>query len=92
MVQVLWTKTGWGFGVLHLSESDANCSRSTKYVSKLVKDFLEELLEKNSDSKIVRLPPHVDFVCGIFWLRGSLSASVESIFSLGIKTFFAQRG
>ena len=49
-----------------MSESDANCSRSTKYVSKLVKDFLEEPLKKNSDSEVVRLPPHVDFIGGIF--------------------------
>ena len=52
--------------MLHLSESDANCSRSTKYVSKLVKDFLEEQLGKNSDSEVVRLTPHADFISGIF--------------------------
>ena len=52
--------------MLHLPESDANCSTSTKYVSKLVKDFLEEPLEKNSDSKVVRLQPHADFITGIF--------------------------
>ena len=66
MVQFLQTKTGWVFSVLHLPVSDANCSKSTKYVSKLVKDFLEEPLEKNSDSKVVRLPPHADFISGIF--------------------------
>ena len=50
----------------HLSESDANCSRSTKYVSKLEKDFLEEPLEKTSDSEVVRLLPLADFISGIF--------------------------
>ena len=49
-------------GVLHLSESDANCSSSTKDVLKLIKDFLEEPLEKNSDSDVVCLPPHADFL------------------------------
>ena len=34
------------FSVLHSLDSDANCSRSAKYVSKLVKDFLDEPLEK----------------------------------------------
>ena len=28
--------------------------------------FLEEPLEKNSDSEVVRLPPHVDFIREIF--------------------------
>ena len=46
--------------MLHLSESDANCSRSTKYVWKLVKDFL------NSGSEVVCLPAHADFICGTF--------------------------
>ena len=32
--------------MLHLSESDTNCSSTTKYVSKLVKDFLDKPLEK----------------------------------------------
>ena len=54
------------FSVFHLSESDANCSRSTKYVSKLVKDFLDEPSEKNSDSEVVRLPPHEGYIRGIF--------------------------
>ena len=66
MIQSLLTKTEWVFSVLHLSKSDANCSRSTKYVSKFVKDFLDEPLEKNSDSEVVRLPPHADFIRGIF--------------------------
>ena len=52
--------------MLHLSESDANCSRSTKYVLKLVKDFFEEPLEKNSDFEVVRLPPHADLISGTF--------------------------
>ena len=52
--------------MLHLSESGANCSRSTKYVSKLVKDLLEEIFEKNSDSEVVRLPSHADLISGIF--------------------------
>ena len=52
--------------MLHLSESDANCSRITKYVSKLVKNFIEGPLGKNSDSKVVSLPPHADFISGIF--------------------------
>ena len=33
---------------------------------KLVKDYLEEPLQKNSDSQVVRLPPHADFISGIF--------------------------
>ena len=57
MVQFVLTKTGYIFRVSHLSESDANCFKSTKYLSKLVKDFLDEPSEKNSDSKVVRLPP-----------------------------------
>ena len=65
---------------------------STKYVSKLIKDFLEEPLEKNSDSEVVRLPPHADFISEIFEHRCPSSASVESIFLLGIKMFSAQRG
>ena len=41
------------FSVLHSLESDANCSKSTKYVSKLVKNFLDEPLEKKkSDSEL----------------------------------------
>ena len=47
--------------MLYLSESNANCSGSIKYIAKLVKDFLEEPLEKNSDSEATRLPPHADF-------------------------------
>ena len=54
------------YSVLHLSESDAICSRSTKYVSKLVEDFLDEPLEKNRDSILIRLPPHEGFTGGIF--------------------------
>ena len=54
------------FGVLYSSESAADCSRSTKYVSNLVQDFLDEPSEKNSDSEVVRLPPHDDFISGIF--------------------------
>ena len=37
------------FSVLHSSENDGNCSRSTKNVSKLVQDFLDELFEKKMD-------------------------------------------
>ena len=49
--------------MLYLSESDdANCSSTTKYVSKLVKDFLDEPLEKNSDFEFVRLSPREDFI------------------------------
>ena len=78
--------------MLHLAESDANCSRSTKYASKLVKDFLEEPLEKNSDSKIVSLPPHADLISGIFKHRSSFKCKVLRVFfSLDIKMFFAQR-
>ena len=40
------------FSELHSLKSDANCSRSTKHVSKLGKDFLGEPLEKNSDSEL----------------------------------------
>ena len=32
----------------------------------LVKDFLDGSLEKNCDSKVVRLPPHAGFISGIF--------------------------
>ena len=40
--------------MLHSSaQNDANCSRSTN-AAKLVIDFLDELLEKNNDSEIVR--------------------------------------
>ena len=46
------------FSVPLSSDSDADCLRSTKYASKLVKDLLDKLLEKNSDSEVVRLPPH----------------------------------
>ena len=42
------------FSMLHSSESDANYSKSTKYSSKLVKDFLDEPLEKNIDSEVSR--------------------------------------
>ena len=46
--------------MLHSSEqSDVNCSRSTN-ISKLVIDFLDEPIEKNSDSEFVRLPPQKD--------------------------------
>ena len=79
------------FSMLRSLESDANCSRSTKYVSKLVKDFLDEPLEKNSDSEVVCLSPHKDLISGIFNTPVPLSAGVESIFSLSIKTFFALR-
>ena len=34
------------FSVLHSFKSDANCSRNTKHVSELVKDFLHEPLKK----------------------------------------------
>ena len=57
--------------MLHLAESDVNCSRSTKYLFKLVKDFLAEPLEKNSESEVVRLPLHVDFISGFFYHDGS---------------------
>ena len=69
------------FSVLHSLESDANCFKSTNYVSKLVKDFLDEPLEKNSDSEVVRLPPHDDFISEIFNTPVPLSAGVECIFS-----------
>ena len=47
-------------------ESNANCSTSTKYVSKPAKDFLDEPSEKYNDSEVVHLPPHEDFVSEIF--------------------------
>ena len=47
---------------------------------------------KSSGSEVVRLPPHADFIREIFNTPVPLSEGVESIFSLGIKTFFAQRG
>ena len=81
------------FCVLHLLENYANCFKSIKYISKLVKDFLDKPLEKNSDPqlRIVCLPPHDDLMSEFFNTPVPLSAGVESIFSLGIKTFFAQR-
>ena len=54
------------FSLLHLPENDANCFKSTNYVLKLVKDFLDKPLEKNNGYGVVRLPPHEDFICGIF--------------------------
>ena len=54
------------FSVLHLLEGDANCSISTKYVSKPAKDFPEEPLEKNCNSEVLCFPPPVDFFGGIF--------------------------
>ena len=35
-------------------------------MQKLVKDFLEEPIEKNSDYEVVCLSPHADFISGIF--------------------------
>ena len=52
--------------MLHWLGSDANCSGSTKYVSNLETNFLDEPLQKISVSEIVRLPPHDDFISGIF--------------------------
>ena len=63
--------------MLYSLEGDANCSRSTKYVSKLVKDFLDEPLKKTETPNNTSVP---------------LSAGGESIFFLGIKTFFARKG
>ena len=59
------------FSVLHSLESDTNCSRSTKDVSKLVKNFLDKPLKKNKEtvttnSVVVCLPLHDGFVSGIF--------------------------
>ena len=80
--------------MLHSLKGDANCSSSTKYVSKLVKDFLDEQLEKKySHSEIVHLPPHEDFILVEFFNTSvPSSADVQGIVSLGIKTFFAQKG
>ena len=52
------------FSIFHSSEqSDANCSRSTN-AQTLEIDFLDKPLQKNSDSEVVRLPPHEDFIGG----------------------------
>ena len=72
-------KTWWFFSVLHSSESDANSSRSTKYVSKLVKDFLDNPLQKNNDSEVVGSPPHEDFLVGYLNTPIPLSAGAESL-------------
>ena len=41
-------------------------STSAKYSSKLVKDFRDKRLKKNSNSEVDCLPPHDDFISGIF--------------------------
>ena len=65
----------------------------TQYVLKLVKDFLDETLEKNSDSELrSRCYHHMMTLLEKFLYPGSLSTGVESIFLSVIKTFFAQRG
>ena len=63
---VQFSKTKNLLSVLHLSESDTNCSITTKYVSKLVRDFLDKPLQKNSDSEGVCVSPHEDFISRIF--------------------------
>ena len=79
--------------MLHLSESDANCSRSTKYVSKLVKDFLEEPLEKKTVTPKSFACHHLKTLLVEFFNAAvPSSVSVESLFSLGMKMFFAQKG
>ena len=82
--------------VLLSLEIDANCSRSTKYTSKLVQNFLDEPIEKK---KTVTLNSksfayHQMMTLLVEFLNNPVpwSAGVESIFSLRIKMFFAQRG
>ena len=52
------------FSVLHSFKSDANCSRNTKYVSELVKDFLHRAIRKTviPNSQVVCLPQYDDFL------------------------------
>ena len=50
------------------------------YVLKLVKDFLDRLLEKNSDLEVIHLPLHENFISGIFINPIPLSADVASLF------------
>ena len=66
--------------MLHLLESDVKCSRSTKYASKLVKNFLDEPFEKNRDFEIVCIPPHDDFIRGIFLHNGSFKCGCWEYF------------
>ena len=81
------------FSVLHSLENDANCPRSTKYLLKLVKDFLDE---KNSDSPKSFTYHHIKTLLMEFFNTPiSLSASAESLFfirSTDMKTFLVQRG
>ena len=90
MIQFLYTKCNDIVSVLRLSEqSDANCSRSTN-ASKLVIDFLDEPLEKQTNKKAATPKwfacPHMKTL----WVEESspipLSAGVERHFS----SFFAQ--
>ena len=53
-----------------------------------MKDFLDELLEKNSDLEVVWLSPREDFTN--FWNFNTPIPLSESFFSLGVKTFFAK--
>ena len=45
-----------------------------------IKNFIDKLLEKNSNSEVVRLPPHADFIRGIFYTPVFLSEDAESRF------------
>ena len=76
--------------MLHLSESDTKSFTRTKYVLELVKDFLDIPLEKNNDHGVVRSSPHEDLISEFFNTPVPLSASVEDIFLLSIKTFSAK--
>ena len=93
MVQFLQTKIMMNFFcVLHASESDADCSRSPKYVSKLVKDFLDEPVQKTATPKSFAYHHMMTSFMEFFNSPICLSVGVESLFLIGLKTFFAQRG
>ena len=80
--------------MLNLSESGSNCSRSTKYVAvlKLVKDFHNKPLEKTVTPKSFAYHHMRTLLAKFFNTPVPLSGGVKSIFSLGIKTFFVQKG
>ena len=59
-------------------------------MSRLVKKFLDEPLKKTVTPKKFAYQ-HDKFISGIFNTSIPLSASVESILSLGITTFFVKR-
>ena len=77
--------------MLHLSKSDDNTFRSTKYASKLVKNFLDKPLEKKMLLKSFAYQNIKTLQVKFFNTPIPLSTDVESLFLLGLKTFFAQK-